>query len=350
MNIRYLIIFTFVLLIVPLTVRGQMLSIRPALVDSSDIIERALQENAGHASTTIEGAGSALVITYRTNEPLEVYMVPLAADDSYVPTDYMRFTLPMTEEGTATIDLTVTPGWSPADHRYLLNLLSRTEQADAAFTGMQFTPNSAGNSLGAAIRHLFTAEPFTPSSYHGLRGYRVMGTSVTVILGIVILLSCLISFALVKPERRASVLLLILVGGSFLYQLRFDSDLLRFTNEHLTEYLHGTYDEAGSAHQIATFIRTLTGEQPTTVYVCRDGTNFKEKLLRYFAYPIKISSEPEAAKSASIVLVMDKIHWSSDTTKAKTGLFQCGDFNGQAQKITTFPDGSVLLKPSATNT
>src|SRR5437667_3975805 len=98
-----------VLLFVPILAFAQTLQITPALIDSSEPVEQALNENKGHAITTLEGAGKALSITYSASEPIEVFMVPLETENAYVPTDYVRFTLPATTQGTVLIDLTMSP-------------------------------------------------------------------------------------------------------------------------------------------------------------------------------------------------------------------------------------------------
>ncbi len=331
----------------PLTSNAQVLEVRPTLVDNSSMVEQALRENTARTSTVLEGNGSLLQITYRSSEPIEVYLVPLAAEKSFVPTDYVRFTMPITQESTVNIDLTVSPGWSPGNHRYYFSLLSRTENADAAFIRVEFLPASAGQTLKALVRHIFTPEPYTPSSYHVLRGYRFLGISFTAALGVLILLAATLCALLVRRGLRLTAVLAVLIGGSLFYQLRFGIDLLRFTKEHLTGYeLHGIYDEAGSVHVIAENLRTLTqdGRQPAIVYVCRDGTNFKEKLLRYFTYPLNVSAEAASVKSASYAVVMDKLQWSFDGTEKREGTLRCGALNASAEKLTGFPDGSVLFR------
>jgi hypothetical protein len=45
-------------------------------------------------------------------------MVPLDAKGNFVPTDFIRFTLPATELGTAEVDLTLSPGWTPGNKKW----------------------------------------------------------------------------------------------------------------------------------------------------------------------------------------------------------------------------------------
>lgn len=328
------------------TVSAQVISIRPAIVDSSEPVERALAENKGRASTALEGKGAKLMISYRSNQSLEIYMVPLDANDDFVPTDFLRFTLPQAEQGAASIDLTVSPGWKPMQQRWLVYLLSKDETADAGFDSLSFIPASPFIVVKAGVGHFLTPEPYTPSSYHALRGYRIYGAHVAVMLGLAVLLLSACVFLFVRPERRLAVALAILLIGTALYQLRFGLDLLRFTNQHLGEYAEGTYDEAGSAHIIAQNFHMIATEGQT-VYSCRDGTNYKEKILRYFAYPIRISSDDAAAATADFAIVMDKASWSMDTAtvnKATVLTLRCGAVNRRAERLTTFADGSILFR------
>lgn len=325
---------------------AQNLAIRPAIVDSSEPVERALAENKGRASTALEGKGATLVISYHSNQPLEIYMVPLEKNDLFVPTDFLRFTLPQTEDGTASIDLTVSPGWKPIQQKWLVHLLSKDEKADAGFNSISFTPSSPFRIAGAGVGHFLTAEPYTPSSYHALRGYRIFGAHVAVMLGIATVLIAFVCLLFVKRERMLMTGVTILLTGTALYQLRFGIDLLRFTNEHLTEYAGGTYDEAGSAHLVAAAIK-LIGKEGQTVYSCRDGTNYKEKILRYFAYPIRISSDDADAAKADFAVVMDKQSWNLDTAtvnKATVLTLRCGAANRRAERLNTFADGSILFR------
>jgi hypothetical protein len=277
-----------------------------------------------------------------------MYMVPLKTDDSFVPTDYLHFTLPMTESGTAEIDLTVSPGWSPANRKWQMTLLSTDEKADAAFTGIHFHQDGTRSRFLVAVRHLFTQEAYTPGSYHALRGYRILGTSFTEILGILMVIGALLCFAVCRTKQYRTAVLTTLIVSSLLYQTRFSIDLLRYTLQHTREYAVGTYDEAGSIHAIAGVLRGLVSDpKHTTVYSCRDGTNFKEKLLRYFSFPITVSSESGAAKTAQYAVVMDKFKWGFTTAITKDAsnvTLQCGDLQRLAQKLTTFPSGEILFK------
>lgn len=340
-------IFAILFVGIPFFAHAQTLYITPTIVDSSDPVEQALKENEGRASTSIEGKGAMLSITYTANEPLEVYMVPLDAKRHFVPTDFLRFTLPATEEGDAVIDLTVSPGWSPSSKAWILNLLTKNENVEAGFSRVEFLPASLLKTVSALLQHFFTPEAYTPASYHALRGYRIFSIPVVPILGILTTIIA-IGFLLFSKQQKILTALLIVVCGSLFYQLRFSVDLLRFNVEHLKGYAAGTYDEAGSAYLIAEALHEVAKEQKggVAVYICRDGTSYKEKIIRYMAYPLRIAATNDVAKEASFAVVTDKNDWSLRTETKDGASFQtlrCGALKKAATKLTDFPDGSILF-------
>lgn len=278
-------------------------------------------------------------------------MAPLDKTDRFVPTDFLRFTLPATDEGHVRIDLTVSPGWSPSSHKWVLHLLTESKAAEAGFLNVAFIPATTAQVLRAAWRHLWTVEPYTPSSYHALRGYRIFGSPVAVMTGGFLILAAAVVLILMKKEKKLPALILVLLAGTMMWQLRFSADLLRFTHEHLTGYAKGNYDEAGSVYQIADIVRKAvktTGmrEEDSTVFICRDGTNYKEKILRYRSYPIRVSSQDKDAATASYALVTDRKDWSLETkivggTSVQT--IRCGALVRIARKLADFSDGSILF-------
>ena len=323
------------LILVPGFAWAQVHRIIPTIVDSSALVEQALRVNKGSASTKLEGQGGTLRITYVASEPLAVYTVPVSAAGQYAPGDFLTFTLPATEEGTVDIDLTVSPGWKPKAQTWVMHLLTKDENADAGFADVQFIRAGSATVAAAAIKHVFTVEPYSPSSFHGLRGYRVFGNDITIIIGIMLLIASVLTALIAAKGRKLQTVLTLLIGFQALYGLRFGIDLLRFSAEHVSGYSVGLYDEAGSVYQIAPVVRSLGS---TKVFVCRSGTNYKEKILRYFAYPVRISADPKDAVDADAVLVMNADEWSFDGATLR-----CGDLALKATKHSDFPDGSVLF-------
>lgn len=325
---------------------AETLHITPELVDSSDTVQQALDENDGHASTTLVGEGKALALEYSANETITVFLVPLKEDGTYVPTDFLRFFLPAAENGDVLVDLTVSPGWSSGERKYLVNMLSKSSDANASFLRLDFIPTTVFTGMSAGMNHFFTTESYLPSSYHALHGYRIFGHHVSLWFGLLCIFIAIAAVIICPRGKKVSALLIVLIGGSFLYSLRFALDELRFAFNHVTEYQNGTYDEAGSIHLVAEVLRSSADKPEDNVYVCRDGTNFKEKLLRYFVYPIKVSAEPLDASGATFALVMDKRDWNIETvidTKGSRQTLRCGSVHREAQMLTKFEDGSVLF-------
>ena len=342
-------ILSAMLFAVPALAAAETVRITPSLIDGANTVEQALITHKSHASTKVEGQGARIVIGYQSSEDLEVYMVPLAADNTYVPTDFLRFTLPMATDGSVSVDLTVSPGWSSGNQKWILHLLSADDKAGAGFSDIHFDDTSIMTAASAAIRHLFTQEQYTPSTYHGLHGYRMLGFSVTVVLGILMTVIAILGMFASGKNKRREVFVGALIAGSLLYQARFAVDLLRFSAQHLREYANAQYDEAGSVHAVAAFIRSQSdgAKDPLKIYVCRDGTNFKEKLLRYFTYPAHVSAEAASASGADIVVVMDKFKGAYQTTPSKDGTgmqLGCGDVNSPARKLSSYPDGTEVYR------
>lgn len=307
------------------------------------MVEEALRDNKGRAKTSLEGNGAFLRLTYQASEPLTIYMVPLSAEGRFVPDDYLLFTLPQTDGDTADINLTVSPGWSPGNTVWLLHLLTKDENATAGFMAVEFLPATPRTIISAFFRHVFKTEPYTPSSFHALHGYRIFALDGTILAGILLSLACMIGVIVAKKQKKLVVVLLIILTFQGIYGLRFGLDLLRFSREHLSGFSRGLYDEAGSVHQIAHALRehvisSKKAESATTVFVCRSGTNYKEKILRYAAYPIVITSDEASLERADFALVMDADEWSFDHDA-----LQCGDLTLRVRTVTDFPDDSVLF-------
>jgi len=326
-------------------VNAQTPGIRPELVVSSQTVEQALKKNPGHASTILEGQGGKLALRYSSESTITVFLAPLSVNDSYAITDFIWFSLPKTKLVNVIVDLTISPGWTQGKRRFLLNFLSEKEEPDFAIENFEFIPAKSGDTVRAILRHFFTPELYTPSSFHALRGIRVLGKSFTPVFGVLLLLACGTTAVFLSKEKRLKRAAFLLVAGIFLYDLRFALDLFRFSTEHRGEYLRGTYDEAGSIYQVAAEVRKMTyGRRDQLLYVCRDGTNFKEKLLRYFTYPVKVSSEPRDLSGATLAVVMDKYEWNFDESDNSENDLACGELKRQAEKSAAFPDGSVLFR------
>jgi hypothetical protein len=262
-------------------------------------------------------------------------MTPISSDGRFIPGDFLTFKLPASATQTAVIDLTVSPGWKPGTSRWLVHLLSKDTEANAGFGNITFVEASPLTTIFAFARNTLRQEPYTPSSYHALRGYRALSMDLTVIAGILLLITCFVTAFFSKREHKLTAILLIILTFQGIYGLRFGLDILRFSAEHLIGSHNGIYDEAGSVYRIADALRD---QKAQSVFICRSGTNYKEKLLRYFVYPIHVTADSADASHADSAVVMSARDW-----RFEHGTLRCGAITMQAQKITDFNDGSVLF-------
>ncbi len=318
--------------------------VTPDLVDAAEPVTRGLQTNKSHFTTKLQGkGGQSLRIHYGSTDTLDIYLVPLQADQQYSPTDFLHFTLPAAGEGQALVDLTPSPGWSPNITSYLATILVKDETVQAGFSTIEFIPATPLTIVTTAVKHFFIPESYAPNSYHALRGYRALGWQVTMAFGVLAMLVAAVALVRRRSADGIQVAIGILVCGCLLYGARFALDLTQFTAQHLSEYYgHGMYDEAGSMQEIAGVITMSGPAEPKSVYICRDGTNFREKLLRYFVYPIPVSDSPAMASGSTLVLMDGKIDWSFND-----GMLLCGDAQTNAELLSTFHDGSQLFRRTA---
>ncbi|MEQ1849390.1 MAG: hypothetical protein ABL890_02255 [Candidatus Peribacteraceae bacterium] len=324
--------YSFVL--IPGIMRAEPLTITPSLISNTQMLEKALTAKEGYASTTLKGAGAFLEIEYFSSEDIDLFLVPLNRDGRYVPTDFMTAKLPAAANGDVRIDLRETPGWKTSETLWLLNIASSSTDTDAGFTGIEFVPASPIETLSAAMTHLSIAEPYGPSSYHVLRGYRVLGLSFAVLLGLITIIIALIVWRI----RGVSTALWVLVTLTLLSHLRYGIDLLRFSHEHLTSMQTASiYDEAGTIYAVAESIKEIRMKEQRFggVFVCRNGTDFQEKILRYQLYPTPVSHNGDGP--FSFVVIIGSPDWSQDEASIR-----CGD--GQFLRISSqyFSDGISL--------
>lgn len=332
------------LVLIPAVAAAQVLMITPEAITSSVPLEKARQENKGRATIKLEGKGGILRLTYKALQPLTIFMVPLSPDGTFVQTDFILLTLPISDQGAADIDLTISRGWSPRNTTWLLSVITKDTEAIAEFSAAEFLPISTVKTVTTFFRHSLNAEPYTPSSYHGLRGYHALKLDLTIIMGLALVLACAAAFVFRTKEKKLQTLIIIFILFHALYGLRFSIDVLRFTGEHLLGYSRGHYDEAGSIYDAAMKIAELAAktEKEMNVFVCRSGTDYKEKILRYMTYPVTVSSEVASAANADVALGMDTSAWTLESTKDGE-LLHCKDLSLKVRTLAQFPDGSVLF-------
>jgi hypothetical protein len=282
----------------------------------------------------IGGEGTALRLRYTTPTPLRSLIVKFATEQGFDPADLVGFTMPAASDGEVIVDLTGLPGWSPGTAQYLLSFYSSELEGAAQVTEVEIMKGSPMDTARAALSQFMQPEDFKVSSYHMLRGYRILGVPLILIIGIpgIILTGALFW------RRKPVLALMILLIANLLYSTRVSADLLRFSAEHLGEwYAKGTYDQAGSMHEIATWVRR---NLPSTshIFVCHDSTDYYSKVLRMFAYPIRVTATPTIALPPTHVLITRKLSWSIEE-----GILSCGPLKVAAEERARFSDGSVLF-------
>ncbi len=322
-------------------VHAQNQHLEPELVRESSDLEAVLDNRAGSTSQVLEGKGSTLTLTYSSDQSFEVYIIPLDSNDNYNPLDMVHVSLASTqgERSTVDINLAASPSWTLLRERYLFQFISTAEDTNAGIYDTQFSGPGAVELIGILWKHLFFPEPYLPSSYHVLRGYRILNGYLAIILGIV---SCTVVVAILlwKKTKGIPTALTFLALFMMLYGLRSSIDLLLFTKEHLSSWhTDGRYDEAQNVYDIAAYIHTLDPQTSPQIFVCRDGTNFREKLLRYFAYPLPIySADRQGEGKPTHIIVMGKREWSFENDT-----LTCGDISSRATLLETFPDGTTIF-------
>lgn len=317
---------------------AQSLSMVPSL-DLSPEELRARSMAAQTSNMGIGGQGNRLELVYSASLPLQLDIAPRRRGTGFDPVEVLHLTLPPGTKKEAIIDLTPSPGWWPFEEEYILSFFSPAEEKGAEILSMQFLPSSASSVLRAAWRHLLLREEYQVASYHTLRGTNVLGLALFMILGCLTLLLTMIFLLLRRPAAAMGALCACTLLGSTWFSI----DLLRFTVQNLSQYERsGIYSHAGAAKALSDAIRTATKGHAASafVFVCQEDTDFYAKLLRYFAYPIRVSIKPEDIPRATHVVVRT-LGWNY-----VNGILTCGNLSGKATKLATMPDGAVLFMAS----
>lgn len=307
----------------------------PALsIDPSSVLRSYEEASEG----SIDGAGSHLRIIYRSSVPLTGFIAPFLENRSYRPQDLLMFTLPASPlQTSAEIDLTRSSSWSPGSRSYYLSFLSSQTGTDTEFIEMQLIAKRA--LLSVAFSHMMESPNFPISSYHFLPSYRILGYSVSIILGITLFF--IITAAWIA-KRANCILLSSLVLCSFLgiYQTRSAIDRLTLGARHVSEWWRdGTYGEARSTYFIGEDILSQN-EDHMRIGVCFDSSDYFAKLLRYNLYPIPVTIGLRDDNTHALTIRM--------TSNAfREGMLHCGDKTLPATLLKEYPDGTAFYTLSS---
>lgn len=322
---------------------GVVLSLVPALCLALDAPVRLAREDASllqrvagaaaHRTADIAGTGDRLLVRYSAQAPIEAVIFFQVGGANLNITTALTATLPPGNDAEATIDLTTSPTWNVAGNAYRIFFLSA---AGASIDDVALQPVSLRRLPWIAVRHLFTLEPYQPSSYHRLKGYDVLGYP----LPLLVLGTTLLALAVVMACRRlhlAACLTVLLVAFAF-HAARSSVDLLRFTGAHLIEWRSGgSYQEAGAAHGIASFIEENGREGP--VLLCYEGTSYIPTLFSYLLYPRLVFRELPRGTAPSYVVAFEQQMIQKD------GSLRCGDVQLYGlERLRDFPGGSHVYR------
>ncbi len=312
----------------------------PHRIEQSAQVDAITSRSESNSSTVIEGDGQILAINYSSDSDLQIFLFYLHSDNSYDPADTVIFSLPAGDNVQTNVDLTHSSGWHPGKRSYKMTLMSDKTDPIVSFASTEFVPTTIGTLVTTPVKQLSLVEIFTPSSYHALHGYTIFGQSFATLLGILALFLTIMA-CVIWRKRGLIIALSLLIGSQLIYGLRFSIDELRFTAEHVKSwYSNYTYDEAQSTYELASLLKQESIHGIVNVFVCRNGTDFREKLLRYFSYPISVSSVETSAKAATHIVVMDAAQWSYD---AASHTLSCNEKTYDATHVQTLKDGTQLF-------
>lgn len=242
----------------------------------------------------VEERASALLVTYSSDAPIEMrasFFAETPEGITYNPLYTLRFKdVPAGSNQTITLDLTGSPLWSPWGKSYILHVVGSPGTV-IMIHKIAHTPPSIGKTIAAGFRQISVDEPVLLSSVNTLEGYRILGVSVSMILG-----SLLIIVLLVLGFRfQVSVVLMISLAFLLLYDARFSLDLLKTSARDLTEWNQkGEYRQLGPIFEIADLLESdADSVRPMKVSVCLALDDIYLKQLRYRLYsaPVQRSSE-----------------------------------------------------------
>lgn len=260
--------FLLSLLFAPLIALAQEPAIVTPIADGARI-ESLLNTAKSRATTELTARATIMSLTYSSPAPLNV-LILYVTDGQFDPLDSLVARLPPGTRNTVNIDLTESPGWTPRERMYRLHFLSESTEG-AAFEDIEFAGGSLWSIILAGLKQFIRPLPFSPSSYHRLPSYTVLGIPLVPLVGAMILF--LSGWFL--WSKNVQVALVIPITALLLYNLRFSMDTVRYSLTHSREWVRAqTYATAGALPQIG---YDLLKENATEVYLCHTGTSFSKR-------------------------------------------------------------------------
>jgi hypothetical protein len=312
----FTLVLTFFLFLPLSSLQAKPLDLEPELVSSQG---RWFQEVGGRRAEKtlpLEGRGSHLFLRYSSERPILLrvsYPLCRASNEilfNFNPIDSLLLERPPQQGAEVSLDLTRSPAWSPWRRDYLLQVAG---SGTVLIDRLTLERPSFGAILRAIPRHFFLDEPLFLSSINVLRGYRVLGVSLSLLMGFALLLAS--AFEVVCSRRRGAQALedsllkkIALIGLLFLllYDARFTLNLARTISADLQQWLiQGQYRQMGPITGIAEFLEQerSRSSKRTRVAVCTDGDDFLVKQLRYLLFPTVVEGEGSWREATHAVLI-----------------------------------------------
>lgn len=305
-------------------------SLAPADLD----IERRMDAAFSHAVARLRGRADAVSIRYSASSPIDCIVVVQDAGSAPDFPAALVAELPPASRGDAQVDVSRSPAWSLSSREYTLFFFSRSATG-TSIDQVALVPLSLRRFPVSAVRHILSPEPYAPSSYHRLKGYRVLGVPAALLFSSLVTLILLLVLVARKRfrGRRLSACLTIVLLGCLLPSARFSLDLLAMTGRHLSAwYAHQPYEQAGSAYHIAAYLRSSSTAQ-SPVYLCSDGTSYIPSLFTYALAPRRVITQGSGAQ----------LFIAFEQPVRKGEPLQCAGREWEGAKpLQDFPDGSVV--------
>ena len=291
----------------------------------------------------VDEQGSHVIVDYSSSAPIEIWVsFPFFNADSYTvnPLHILKAkNLQAIDRAVIAIDLTGSPAWSPLRSNYILHVRGYPESV-VNINQLSVRPSTPGGSLAVLIEQLFMDEPVLLSSVNFLWGYRVWNVNLSVILGVLVFIS--VGVVTRFSKRKLKAVLLICAVAVFLYDARYNLDLLRVSAKDLKQwYSENQYRQLGPVHEIAEYLKKerLVLANKMEVAVCFDGSDFLLKQLRYMLYPTRVM-RLENMESATHVVIIDTDRGGFEEDKIRCG----EDLVLPAELLKEFPQQSSVHK------
>ncbi|MBT3835002.1 hypothetical protein HOF56_02020 [Candidatus Peribacteria bacterium] len=268
-------------------------------------------------------------INYSSDVPLK-FSVAYPEDIGEIirinPLDVISIYAEPGENRDLTIDLTMSPAWSPSREEY--NLYIAGEEGGVVSL-QEIAPRSPSftKTISASISHIFVDEPKLLSSVNFFYGYKVLGVSFVKVFGIIafIFLISKIAYCIIfkKIKQISRSIVVIALMFLFLYDARFSLDLVKTTFTDLSEWVSShEYRQLGPLYKAADYLRMDADlvEKDMKVAMCFDSGDIVHKYLRYDLYPISVTHDIDNWNKATHVVSM-----ATNKLSEEDGMISCGD-------------------------